>query len=478
MHSVRVHIQRRKPALAKVVFWSAVVFPYVEFDEESAEWHSWQVIDQQLFRARPLPASLTLIMERARQLLSSTGTSKWFNAESKLPNTSEAEEIASLLRPNFEVFESPKSRLERWSEEVRHYTEEQFVALDGMEGNPRVLFSGPAGTGKTLLAIEATRRSQIAGRRTLFVCFNRLLGSWLATQTASLGSGVTVGTFHRQLVSLVGGISARDEDRPGFWENDLPVRAIDVLLADDLFKPYEEIVLDEAQDLLHPHYLDVFDLLVTGGLSSGRWCFFGDFERQVIYKSGSANGQDLLSERAGKFPTFRLRVNCRNSPRIASLTHLLGGLTPDYKRVLRPDNGVEPQLLYYSNQDEQVALLLSTLENWYRDGIPGREIIVLSPRSESLCLAALIKQEPWRSRLRPQELRSGGNIGYCSIHSFKGMEAPAVIVTDIDRVSGETAADLFYVGITRALHRLTILVTESGRKEIVTTLLKLHRESK
>jgi superfamily I DNA/RNA helicase len=276
-------------------------------------------------------------------------------------------------------------------------------------------------------------------------------------------------------VSLVGGISSRDEDRAGFWENDLPLRAIDALLGSDHFKPFEQVVLDEAQDLLQPHYLDVLDLILTGGLSSGRWCFFGDFEKQTIYRIGSANGQDLLSNRADKFPTFRLRVNCRNSPRIATLTHLLGGLNPNYKKVLRPDNGVEPQLLYYSNHDEQGALLISTLENWYREGISGREIIILSPRSESTCLTAQIMQEPWRSRLRPQELRTGGNIGYCSVHAFKGMEAPAVIVTDIDRVSGETAADLFYIGITRALHRLTILVSEAGRKDIVTTLLKLPR---
>src|SRR5260221_11905009 len=80
MQSVRVQIQRRKPALAKVVFWSAVIFPYVEFDEESVEWHSWQVIDQPLFRARPLPTSLTLIMNRRCQVLRSTDTSKWLKS--------------------------------------------------------------------------------------------------------------------------------------------------------------------------------------------------------------------------------------------------------------------------------------------------------------------------------------------------------------------------------------------------------------
>jgi ATP-dependent exoDNAse (exonuclease V) beta subunit len=40
------------------------------------------------------------------------------------------------------------------------------------------------------------------------------------------------------------------------------------------------------------------------------------------------------------------------------------------------------------------------------------------------------------------------------------MEAGAVIVTDIDRIMDADAMALFYVAITRALHRLIVLVGE------------------
>ena len=33
-------------------------------------------------------------------------------------------------------------------QELKHYTEEQFQALDAMDLNERVVFSGPAGTGR------------------------------------------------------------------------------------------------------------------------------------------------------------------------------------------------------------------------------------------------------------------------------------------------------------------------------------------
>ena len=36
------------------------------------------------------------------------------------------------------------------------------------------------------------------------------------------------------------------------------------------------------------------------------------------------------------------------------------------------------------------------------------------------------------------------------MHGFKGLDAPAIVVTDIDALKTDQAADLFYVAITRA----------------------------
>ena len=44
------------------------------------------------------------------------------------------------------------------------------------------------------------------------------------------------------------------------------------------FHPYDELIVDEAQDFLRGDYLDFLDCCVTGGLSGGRVKLFGDFE--------------------------------------------------------------------------------------------------------------------------------------------------------------------------------------------------------
>jgi hypothetical protein len=474
MHSIRKRLLKTRPDMAHIPFWSAVVFPYIDFKTSSNEWHDWQVIDAALFREYPLAASIENVLKSARAFLSTCPTARWFNTGAPSLTAKQAEEIAQVLRPSFELFESPRVRKGRWNEEVRRYTEEQFTALDAMQTNLRVLFTGPAGTGKTLLAIESARRAHSAGQRCLFVCYNRLLGRWLQEQMAPLGEGVTTSTFHSLLLSLSGCTPPGEGATAAFWEEELPARAIEAVInRDPAFEPFDTLVIDEAQDLLRANYLDVLDLLLRAGLASGRWRLFGDLEKQAIYTSGLSSPVTSLQERAGGAPVFSLRVNCRNSPRIASLVHLLGGLTPDYSRVLRPDNGIEPELKYYRTPAEHEALLFQVLESWYGEGLGGAEIAVLSPRADRSCLAAQVTKEPWRSRLRARCESTGGQIPYASIHAFKGLEASAVVVTDVEHLAGDVAVDLFYVAVTRALHRLTILVHESARGDVIRALTGL-----
>jgi superfamily I DNA/RNA helicase len=259
-----------------------------------------------------------------------------------------------------------------------------------------------------------------------------------------------------------------------FWQEELPGKAIEALIHDETsFEPFDVLIVDEAQDLMRSAYLDVLDLLVRGGLAAGRWRLFGDLEKQAIYATSIKDPLAVLQQRAGPIPVFSFRVNCRNSPRIATLVHLLGGLTPEYSRILRPDNGIEPDLRYYKSSAEQEAAFVEILESWYADGISGSEIVVLSPRADQGCLAVRVSREPWRSRLRPRAEATGGHISYSSIYAFKGLEAAAVLVTDIEHLASDTPLDLFYVAITRALHRVSILVHESARLEVLNALMRI-----
>ncbi|WP_204265246.1 hypothetical protein, partial [Klebsiella pneumoniae] len=49
-------------------------------------------------------------------------------------------------------------------------------------------------------------------------------------------------------------------------------------------KPFDAVVVDEAQDILTAEHLDALDLTVDGGLESGRWHLFLDPQQNIYGK--------------------------------------------------------------------------------------------------------------------------------------------------------------------------------------------------
>jgi hypothetical protein len=69
MHSIRKRLIDKDPTLSNLVFWSAVLFPYLEFDIYSPEWHSWQAIDNKQFHLVPISKIVLNVLAQARSLL-------------------------------------------------------------------------------------------------------------------------------------------------------------------------------------------------------------------------------------------------------------------------------------------------------------------------------------------------------------------------------------------------------------------------
>jgi superfamily I DNA/RNA helicase len=228
------------------------------------------------------------------------------------------------------------------------------------------------------------------------------------------------------------------------------------------------LVVDEAQDLLEEDYLDVFDLLLKGGLAGGRWLFFGDFERQAIYVAdgglGAQQALEALSDRSPSHVKFSMRINCRNAEPIAETLVITSGLEPGYKRVLQDIEGSDVDPLFYSSPADQAAHLAAAITN-LRETFRLGEIVVLSMRSDETSCAHHFSASATRTQLAPiRQVQDGQTIPYASIHAFKGLEAPAVIITDIESLDDEKARALLYVGMSRARIRLYMLMHENCRR--------------
>jgi hypothetical protein len=471
MHSLRQQVTHRDTSLLRVPFWSAVAFPFIEFTTNSGEWHPWQVIDSAQFKRQQIASLVIGILRSARAHLSSQPTAAWFRDGDRLPNIQQSAAIARILRPNFEFTEKASDRQARNQSEILRYTQEQFVALDTMEDNPRVLYTGPAGTGKTVLALETGRRAASSGKSILLVCYNRLLGQWLARHPLASSGQITVRRLHQYLMEIAD-IKAPKGADDSFWKVELPKAAMEKLLNGHRdARRFDIVIADEVQDLLHPLYLDVLELVLKGGLSEGLWRMFGDFERQMIYGQDRDKLENLISKWCVNFARGSLRVNCRNTPRVAALSHLLGRLKPNYSRILRPDDHIEPIIRYYATPSQQRKELGKTLEHLINESYINDDIVILSPKAGTRCVAANVTDKLWSDQLIAFEAASPGKIAYTTIQSFKGLESPAIVVTDIEHIDSEMFSSLLYVATTRALERLCIIVHETAKSGIIQSLL-------
>jgi hypothetical protein len=458
-----------KRGAPRVVAASAVIVPDMDVRSDgggSIEWGNWQLIDRGRYLSKSLERHVLDCLDAQRALLS----------DPPAPMSREdAAKITRMLRAEVECYESPRARIERATEEAKRYTDEQFKVLDLFGDNPRFLVNGLAGTGKTLLAIEIVRRAVSSGQRVLLACFNTMLGEWLTQEIEPLGNACTAGTVHEFMREITGDDRSAPADDDMYWSETLPVAALEVLTdPNSAFKPFDLIVLDEAQDVIATDaYLNVLDAALVQGLARGRWVFLGDFARQAIYKPLDGSPQEVLERFIGyQPPVVRLDKNCRNTPRVSHAAGSIAGFSAGegYRQALREDDGREPLVLFYDGEKTRVKQLLRALEALHSDGFHPGEIVVLSRRSIANCSAGQIDSQPWRDRLKPLEHAGATHAGYDSIYRFKGREAPAVVLCDIDPLgdwrTGMTEDDvrgLLYVGVTRAVSRVAIVAHESWR---------------
>ncbi len=464
MHSIRNYLVNKRVELRDVPVLRAVWFTGIRARAtlpNSPEWHSWQVLDSSDLSTAA--QSVARVMSEGAQHLRSV--IKHFGFGGLGPDKAAVERIVAALRPRFEIVMTAGDRRQAREGQLAQFVEEQYRALDSAADNRGILFTGPAGTGKTFLAAESAQREVAQGRVGRLLCFNRLLGHSLREKLSDV-VGLRVGTLHQEMLRLAGLSGPPIDADDDFWERVLPELALEGLAERDADEVGDFLILDEIQDIATDAYLDLLDLLVRGGLRDGRVLMFGDFERQAIY--GNEEAREALRARSPNLATFRLSQNCRNLPRIGYQVNLLGQLVPGFRDFRRTDDGVDPSILKYARGEDQAAMLRGAVGALRDEGFDLSEIVVLSPLGDRALAATT--SEPWLRQVLipaegPRPVR--GRLRYATIHSYKGLEAPAVIVTDLDDLGGPNFDALVYVGLTRATDRLTALVETKTLRRLV-----------
>ncbi len=393
-----------------------VVMPDVERLPDSAEWDRAVLADGRDFRQFEKWLERFIRYWRAKDTRKTGATPSQLNV------------LQQHLRPDFEAVVPLHVSAHEVETRIARLTEDQLRLIDVVEANPRVICSGGAGTGKTMLALELAKRWGASGMKTALACHSPWLKRFLE-RTAVPGL----------IVSLA--------------------ESIHVAAKRASIEKFDALIVDEGQDILNMDALAQLDSCLYGGISEGRWCFFHDANNQSgLCGSYVPDAYDYLESICPvRIP---LNTNCRNS--LPILQRIQGDLDADVGNSGVGD-GPAVREVRVADADSAIQALEKELHDLVDgEGFNAGDIVVLSPLPFAQSWTSSLS-ENLRASISVLDDASPRNmnrhtIGFAQIGDFKGLESEVVVLVDMPRPGhSEPLRSLHYVGMSRARALLSMI---------------------
>lgn len=323
---------------------------------------------------------------------------------------------------------------------IEQLTRQQFASLKGLFQLPSVAVIGPAGSGKTVLAIWRLHALVEQGLRCIYVCYNRTLANILRLRNPDHAEFIW--NVDRLFLELCPD-SRHRVGQDDFHREVLPSLVMD--RSDEVVK-YDAIIVDEGQDFSEEQVIALLELLSD----EGEWAFFADW-KQDLYSAGK--GVPIGAE-----VIFHLHYNCRNTVKINDASNRY--VNTKVESMPGMPVGVSPMV---ESTSDQVKRAWEIAKQWSGEG----PMAILSPfKLENSAMKGQKSGHGLSLSTDIEDLGKKDTVFFSTIKSFKGIEATSVIVVDVG-IPGEhiafTDEDL-YVACTRATTRLALI---SSKKEVV-----------
>ncbi len=314
----------------------------------------------------------------------------------------------------------------------------------------RLRVTGTAGSGKTQLALAEFRATLEAGRRPLYVCYNRPLADHFARIAPA---GGLVNNFHMLCDKLLRAAG----QTPDFGQPD----AFERLVREAMALPvppalqFDTVIVDEGQD------------------------FSAEWRDQVLRHAGGQARvlwledplQNLYGQQPPELPGWvRLRAHSNfRSPR--AVVAFLQALLPDDVDIdaQAPVTDSDVEIIGYRDGDDLQQAVKQALRKCYSAGFRQEDVALLSyhGRGQSQLLG-LDRLGPHRLRRFTGQYTLFGEPDYTpgevlaeSVYRFKGQSVPAVVLAEIDFAAlDEKAVRKLFVGATRATLKLVLVASE------------------
>lgn len=350
------------------------------------------------------------------------------------------EALMSIVRPDVDFRWDPQAHVRNARIRLHRITADQTRALATLDANRRVAVTGPAGSGKTRLALAWADRAIRRGDRVLLTCFNEPMADWLA-EAAPQHERLMVGSVQRTLLGFDGMPPIDEPDDAGEdWWRIVPFRHAEENL-DRIAERFDTIIVDEAQDFAPEWFKTLERLLDEDG--PGRMMLVADPGQGLFDRGFEMPDPDTGVVRAS------LLVNCRNTHQVANVLRPLGGAPA----APGAPEGEPVDFMACESTDQVIGALSETVERLVGEELvdPANILVVSGSRS----IRDRIRVErPGGFEYEEWEGRGEGHIICETIHRTKGLERDAVILVTTNEVLSDR---LLYVGMSRAVSRLVVI---------------------
>ncbi len=351
-------------------------------------------------------------------------------------------------------------------------------------GSGHRVIRGVAGSGKTLVLVcRARMLSQILpNRKILVTCYTRSLASQLRKELADC-SNVEVCNLDRLMDQTMRDAGVK---HPGYEGGSIPVAkaALEALNKKEAPK-FRAVLVDEAQDLDTEALQFCIRLLESTNPDEQDLIIVADSAQNIFKKK--FRWSDAGVRAVGR--TRMLKTNYRNTKEILAFAYefltadksIAVQTTPDPEDdvgIIPPEaskrSGSTPRVIASEDMADEVAKVVSTVKEYHGSRSRARSIAVIhgeQPKGTEPFGAALAKgleeaglpffwvTDPAEKGNRDLAGEADSPIVLSTIHSAKGLEFSTVVVCGLGgRGDLVTARKLAYVGMTRAINELAVVV--------------------
>jgi hypothetical protein len=361
------------------------------------------------------------------------------------------------LHPTLELVETVGAHSATDTPTLIQLTDEQKEIMVGYLEIKRFRVPGCAGSGKTVIAVEAAKQFAESGRSLLMLCYNKQLSTVLqaavndfdlgdqAAKTQATHFHALCAEAHTKLHGTAPTPPVDEQGRNQFWENQMP-ESLRTAIDNGMVPKYDTIVVDEGQDFAESWWAVVEKLLADP--EQGRLVAFYDPSQDI-----SGRGCHVPD-----YNFFNLVTNFRNTRLIAEKLQPLSQVEmQSHGDCLEGEAPVVREQKDPAQTKKEVEELVEKLV--VQQKVRPEQIVILTPhtRDNSLLTGTT---ELAGIPLATDPFDRDGAILHSSISAFKGLEADVVIMADIDPDDPLCNRNARYTAASRA--RLQLYVFSKG----------------